>query len=151
MNVTDTHQRADIRFVRLSGQRVAKKQDRFDRAFRHPASDDQVTAKRAVCNPLNVQPQPIVQHFPRVARGDEYLATKEIHPRRDKLQQFVLESIMSNERDHDVSVSIASIPSKPLAFVALRSYLCLTVEHEYRSRREGDTTIVEEAVFGRVS
>ena len=100
MYVADAHQSGDVRFMRLSGQRIAKEEDRVDPSFGNSAADDQIAAVRTVSDSFDFQSELLGKHLPRVAGRDEHLLTKEIDVLANEFQHQGLLLIVSDECDH---------------------------------------------------
>ncbi len=102
MHVADAHQRGDVGLVRLSGQRVSKKEDRVDVPFGNSPTDDQVAAVGAVSDTFDIEAKLLAQHLPRVASRDEFVLTEEVDVRANELQHLWFLLIVSDECDHGV-------------------------------------------------
>lgn len=105
MDVTHPHQRRDVGFVRLSGERVAEKQDGLDFSFRHPAADDQVAPFRSVSDAFHLDPELVRNHLAGVASRDQTLRPKEIgvSPHEFEHPRFLL--VVSDEGYHPRSLA----------------------------------------------
>jgi len=102
MDVADSHQRRNVWLVRLSGQRVAKKEHRFDVSLSDSTADDQVAPVGAVSDSCDVQAELLCQQLACVARCDKLLATEEVHMLANELQHRGFFLIVSDKCDHGV-------------------------------------------------
>lgn len=100
MDIADAHQRGNIRFVRLRGQRIAEEKDRFDSPLGDTSANDEVPAVRTVRDALDLQADFRCDASTGTAGRNKRTSREEVAMSGDESGEIILLAIMRNQGEH---------------------------------------------------